>query len=66
VKITHAKKKGKAWIIVLETKEEAINLCHTFGCRNSLYLCTRAVVNEDKFQAQVYDLLLEAGVSIYD
>jgi hypothetical protein len=62
MKITHTKKKGREWTIVLETEKEARNLFHVFGCRNSLQSCNEIDVRECKFQQEFYSQLCASGI----
>ena len=64
MKVTHTKKKGRAWTLVLETEEEAAKLVHTFGCRNAIRDCNNSDVRTEKFQEDFYSSLIKTKMPV--
>ena len=62
MKITHTKKKGKAWTITLKSNEEATKLKHVFGCYMNLEHCNKPTVKHGQYQKKVFKLLSDAGI----
>lgn len=62
MKLTHTKKKDRAWTLVLETEEEATLLKHVFGCKFGLGHCDKIEVRSGRFHDKVFTLCSEAGI----